>query len=60
MALAAGEGVAPTGKDRYGDRGRGSPSAGFRFLQRVESAVSPSGEPQAGSPLAISVPIQSV
>lgn len=51
MALAAGEGVTPTGNDRYGDRGRWSPSAGFRSLQRVESAISPSREPQTGSPI---------
>lgn len=51
MVLATGEGVTPTGNDRCGDRGRGSPSTGFRSLQRVESAVSPSAEPQTGSPV---------
>lgn len=51
MVLAAGEGVTPAGNDRCGDRGRASHSTGFRSLQRVESAVSPSVEPQTGSPI---------
>lgn len=51
MALAAGEGVAPTGNDRYGDRARGSPSAGFRSLQKVEFAIAPLGSPKLGSHL---------